>query len=136
MLSMNSLKTQLSQLSSSLLQLHRELLLFQTGLAEKSDNRKYTPYELLHLSLNDVRFSWLRKFSEIIIQIDIITDDKENKPYDATAILSTVKNLIASDHNNADFNFAIRSETSLMMSLGKVRAQIMALENVIKAQSN
>ncbi len=129
------MKNLLSQLSLALLKFHRELLLFQTGLVEKSDNRKYTPYELLHLSLNDPRFNWLRKFSEIIIQIDIITDDKENKPFDAHAILREVKNLVSGE-SNEEFSFAMKADTSLMLSFGAVRGAINALETGLKAESN
>ncbi|MBC7419848.1 MAG: hypothetical protein H7328_03885 [Bdellovibrio sp.] len=130
------MKPLLSKTSSALLKFHRELLLFQTTLAEKSDNRKYTPYELLHLSLNDARFNWLRKFSELIIQIDIITDDKENKPFDAHAIVKEIKILISNGSQNEDFNFALKSDTSLMLSLGGVRAAISELEKSLKNEVN
>jgi hypothetical protein len=131
------MKHTLSNLSSALLTFHRELLFFQTALVEKSDNLKYTPYDLLKLSLNDPRFSWLRKFSELIIQIDIITDDKKNTPYDAHAILATTKNLISTDNTeNSDFKFALRSDSALMVSLGAVRKALSELENALKSEAN
>ena len=86
------MKLLLSNLSSALLKFHRGLLVYQTDLVEKIDERKYLPYDLLNLSLNDARFSWLRKFSEIIVQIDTIVDDKKNTPFDAASIVTAVKN--------------------------------------------
>lgn len=131
------MKPTLCNLSSALLKFHRELLLFQTALAEKSDNTKYTPYDLLKLSLNDPRFSWLRKFSELIIQIDIIVDDKKNTPYDAHAVLSAAKSLIVTDTpENEDFKFALRSDNALMLSLGAVRKAISDLEIMLKTEAN
>lgn len=129
------MKALLSNLSHALLKFHRELLFFQTSLVEKSENRSFTPYELLHLSLNDARFSWLRKFSEIIIQIDIITDDKEDKPFDSLGIVKEVKNLITSDAN-ADFSFAMKADPSLMLSLGGVRTALNALDEAHQATAN
>ncbi len=90
----------------------------------------------MHLSLNDARFNWLRKFSEIIIQIDIITDDKENKPFDPQAIAKEVKNLITASDDNPDFNFAMKSDTSLMLSLGGVRTALAELDKSLKSLSN
>jgi hypothetical protein len=119
------MKIQLSNLSKELLKFHRELLQYQTELAEKSDTIKYTSYDLLKLSMTDTRFAWLKKFSELIIQIDIICDDKKNTPFDGLALLDQAKNLINLSHpDNEDLKKALRSETSLMLSLGLLRKAI------------
>ena len=128
------MKPQLTALSSALLKFHKELLFFQVSLAEKKDQRKYTPYELLGLSLNDPRFSWLRKFSELIIQIDTITDDKENKPFDARAIYDETLLLINGQIPGVSeqYDFAMKTEPTLITKLIEVKKTLASLEPFIK----
>lgn len=128
------MKPQLNALSSALLKFHKELLFFQVSLAENKDQRKYTPYELLGLSLNDPRFSWLRKFSELIIQIDTITDDKENKPFDARAIYDETLLLISGQIPgiSQQYDLALKTEPSLMIKLIEVKKTLAALELLVK----
>ncbi|MBC7740916.1 MAG: hypothetical protein H7061_01885 [Bdellovibrionaceae bacterium] len=125
------IKPLLAELSSAFLNFHRELLFSQAALVEKSEGRQYQPYELLNLSLNDERFVWLKNFSDLILKIDIITDDKENKPYDAQAIVTEIKNLITGQ-SSPDYNRAIKADTTLMLSLGEVRKALTKLETVLK----
>ncbi len=116
------MKILLLKLHSSLLKFHQELLFFQTQLVEKNDSIKLTPYDLLNLSLNDFRFMWLKKYSDLIIQIDIFMDDKKNSEQDYAALISKVRELIAVDREeNNELRIALRSDSSLMMSLGQVK---------------
>ena len=126
------MKPLLSSLSSALLKFHRGLLVYQTDLVEKADERKYLPYDLLNLSLNDPRFSWLRKFSEIIVQIDTIVDDKKNNPFDSAAIVTTVKKLVSLDGQTNEMLLALKADSSIMIPLGEVRKCILALESALK----
>ncbi len=128
------MKLLLSNLSSALLKFHRGLLVYQTDLVEKIDERKYLPYDLLNLSLNDARFSWLRKFSEIIVQIDTIVDDKKNTPFDAASIVTAVKKLVSLDGltQKDEMLSALKADSSIMIPLGEVRKCILALEAALK----
>lgn len=128
------MKTELSALSSALIKFHRELLFFQVSLAENTDERKYTPYELLGLSLNDPRFAWLRKFSELISQIDTITDDKENKPFDGLAIYDETLKLISGKDSGIfeQYDLAMKTEPSMMIKLLDVKKCVKALEPLVK----
>lgn len=128
------MKLLLSNLSSALLKFHRGLLVYQTDLVEKADERKYLPYDLLNLSLNDARFSWLRKFSEIIVQIDTIVDDKKNTPFDAASIVTAVKKLVSLDGltQKDEMLSALKADSSIMIPLGEVRKCILALEAALK----
>jgi hypothetical protein len=121
-----------------LLKFHRELLFVQTAMVEKADQRQYSPYELLNLTLNDPRFNWLKKFSEQIVEIDIITDDKENKPFDAKQIHANVKNLISPEGPGAtaEYTSALKSDLSLMISLNAVRKSLHALDVALNADIN
>ena len=131
------MKLLLAHLGTTLLKLHRELLQYQAQLAAKEDQREYTAYDLLKLSINDPRFAWLRKYSDLIIQIDIITDDKKNTPFDAHALAASVKKAIAIDQDQAeDFIRALKSESSFMLSLGLVRKALMEVEAALLAETN
>lgn len=131
------MKTLLKDLSSALLKFHRSLLGFQKDLAEKTDGRKYAPYELLNLSLNDPRFAWLRKFSELIVQIDTIVDDKKDLPFDAAAIVHAVKKLVTLDESTdvIEMLAALKADSSIMIPLGQVRQHVLALENALKSKA-
>ena len=128
------MKIELSALSSALIKFHRELLFFQVSLAEATDARKYSPYELLGLSLNDPRFAWLRKFSELITQIDTITDDKENKPFDGLKIYDEAAKLISGQDSGIfeQYDLAMKTEPSLMIKLLDVKKSLKALEPLVK----
>lgn len=130
------MKTELTVLSSALIKLHRELLFFQVSLAENKDQRKYSPYELLGLSLNDARFAWLRKFSELITQIDTITDDKENKSFDGLAIYDETTKLISGQDSGIfeQYDLAMKTEPSLMTKLLDVKKALKALEPLVKVR--
>lgn len=131
------MKLLLAHLGTTLLKFHRELLQYQAQLAAKEDQREYTAYDLLKLSISDPRFAWLRKYSDLIIQIDIITDDKKNAPFNAQAIASSVKKAIATDKDQAEqFVRALKSESSFMVSLGLVRKALMEVEASIHAETN
>lgn len=128
------MKALLSDLSSALLKFHRGLLVYQTDLVEKVDGRKYLPYDLLNLSLNDSRFSWLRKFSDLIVQIDTIVDDKKNTPFDAFSILTAAKKIVSLDSASEknEMLLALQADSSIMIPLGQVRKCILALESALK----
>ena len=132
------MKLLLSNLSSALLKFHRGLLVYQTDLVEKEDGRKYLPYDLLNLSLNDPRYLWLRKFSELIVQIDTIVDDKKNTAFDAGSILTAVKKIVSLDTltETGELLLAIKADSSIMIPLGEVRKCILAIEALLKKNEN
>lgn len=124
------MKKELSNLSSKLLKLHRDLLFYQAGIAERMDEKKYTPYELLTLSIHDSRFEWLRKFSELITQIDIITDDKENKVYNLQPLIQEAKSLVNGDAADISTNYklAILENPEIALKQMEVKKALAALD--------
>ena len=131
------MKLLLAHLATTLLKLHRELLQYQAQLAAKEDQREYTSYDVLKLSIGDPRFDWLRKYSDLIIQIDIITDDKKNTPYDARSIVTAAKKAISVDQwQSEEFIRALKAESTFMLSLGLVRKAVLDLESAVSAESN
>jgi hypothetical protein len=71
------MKDKMNELSRLLLALHKTLLHFEKDLHEKRMGRSFTPHELLHLSLNDEKFAWLRKISDLIVALDTRIDEKD-----------------------------------------------------------
>jgi type IV secretory pathway VirJ component len=131
------MKLLLAHLGTTLLKLHRELLQYQAQLAAKDDQCEYTAYDLLKLSINDPRFSWLRQYSDLIIQIDIITDDKKNAPFDAHSLVKSVKKVIAIDQDpSPEFIRALKTESSFMLSLGLVRKALIDVEAALSTETN
>lgn len=132
------MKLELKDLSSALLKFHRALLQHQTSLVETADGKKYQPYELLNLSLGDPRYSWLRQFSELIVQIDTIVDDKKDLPFDAAVIASAVGKLIRLDSapHAKELLFAVKADSSIMIPLAEVRKYLLALEARIQTEKN
>ncbi len=71
----NDLNKAFRELTQALIDLHRELLMLEAKALEGESGRKVSPYELLHASLNNPSFSWLRLMSEMIVNIDTIIDE-------------------------------------------------------------
>lgn len=100
------LKRSLQDLSQALQDLHRDLLMLEARQAETESGKSMGPYELLHASLHDPRFSWLRLMSATIVHIDTIIDEVttlSNK--DANQIANEVLALIEkpSESKNQEF---------------------------------
>ncbi|MFZ3230654.1 MAG: hypothetical protein WA160_10655 [Pseudobdellovibrio sp.] len=124
------MKSKLSEISSNLIKLHRDLIFYQASLVEKEDQRQYSPYELLPLVIHDPRFEWLRRFSELITQIDMITDDKENKPFDLQAIIDEINKIIDADSAKASPNYklALLGSTETIGKYFEVKKSLTSLE--------
>ena len=69
------LKKQFNDLSKSLMELHRALLMLEAKKIEQAEGRKLNPYELLNASLQDPGLAWLRVISHLIVNIDTIIDE-------------------------------------------------------------
>ena len=76
-MSKNDTQEKLRELSHSLAKIHKSLLNFQKEIHERLDEKRLSPYDLLHLSLNDPDFDWLRKLSRLMVIIDDGADQEE-----------------------------------------------------------
>lgn len=104
------MKSQLSILSSKLLELHKELLNFQTQLVEAADGRKYASFDLWNLTTQDPRFAWLRALSSLIVDIDTSVSAKDPaKAATPDSLLQRAKDLF----NTTDSDFARNYSTAL-----------------------
>lgn len=91
----DTIKKTFNELSKALQQLHKELLMLEAKRLEQKMGKKLTPYELLHASLNDPSLAWLRKMSELIVNIDTIIDETPNlSAQDSHRVASEVLNVL------------------------------------------
>lgn len=66
----------LQQLHAALLRLHKILLDDERSAYEREHGR-IAPAEMLQLAIGDAQFAWLRHISELVIQIDELTESDE-----------------------------------------------------------
>lgn len=122
------MKDKLQELSKLLIRLHKSLINFESDQHEKREQRKFSPHEMLHLTLNDSHFAWLRKVSELIVDVDTLVDDKEKVPQKADFDLyrdETHKLLFADSDDTREFKTklmsAVASNSDIVMQLASLR---------------
>jgi hypothetical protein len=94
------------ELAKALMELHRDLLMLQAKALESESGRKISPYELLHASLHDPQFAWLRLMSDIIVNIDTLVDESESlSGKEASEIAEEVLNLIEKSPDSRQMQF-------------------------------
>lgn len=133
---MGRMKAKLEELSRLLIRLHKSLITYEGDQHEKREGRKFTPHEMLHLSLNDPNFAWLRKVSELIVAIDTRVDDKEKAPEDKDVAFFTeeTQKLLFSDVAETR-EFKMKMMTALA-SNSEIVMQLAALRNFAKQPLN
>ncbi|MEB3210321.1 MAG: hypothetical protein VKL39_03170 [Leptolyngbyaceae bacterium] len=90
----------LRELRTRLLRLHKALLDSERIVYEQSNGRIKSKGEFFQLVIGDGWFSWLRTYSQFIVQIDEALSDKETMTLDqANALLSEAPKLISANEN-------------------------------------
>ena len=95
----------LAELRRTLLHLHKTLLDWERAAYEKVHGR-VSGHELLHATLNDPQFAWLRPVSELIVRIDeslaadLPDEDRRALVY---AIAAEARRLVAPDEGGARY---------------------------------
>jgi hypothetical protein len=99
----------LTDLRRTLLHLHKTLLEWERTAYEKFHGR-VSGHELLHATLNDPQFAWLRPVSELIVRIDeTLEAERVGDAEMATggnplsAILSEARRLVAPDEGGTRY---------------------------------
>lgn len=84
----------LHDLRRELLHLHKTLLDWERAAYEKVHGR-VSGHELLHATLTDPQFVWLRQISELIVRIDeTVEHDTPETPADVGAIVVQARTLV------------------------------------------
>ncbi len=100
------LKKTLLELSVALQDLHRNLLMLEAQAVEAASGQKLNPYDLLHKSLHDPGFSWLRLMSAMIVHVDTIVDETPQlNAQQASIIADEVLNLLEKPDARANQEF-------------------------------
>lgn len=126
------MKKELENLSSKLRDLHKDLILFQARNAEQVDERKYTPYDVLHLSIYDGRFEWLRRLSSLMTYIDeMLNEESEIRVEDVRCIHGEVSGLFQNDDSDflGHYNLALNQDPHLFVKQGEVLKALSQLQN-------
>lgn len=90
------LLAQLDSVRNALLRLHKVLLDGERVRYEKEHGSITTPQMFLQLAIHDAAFNWLHRLSELVVQIDEATEDKQTpiSPQKAAALLAEVRMLL------------------------------------------
>ena len=101
---MNPARDRLLALHGTLLRLHKALLDSERAEYEQVHGRIPSPGAFLQLVINDEWFTWLRAMSELIVQIDEVTDAKEPaQASDANRLLEQTRKLLTPDEHGHGF---------------------------------
>jgi hypothetical protein len=98
-------RAQLTETRHGLLRLHKVLLDWERIRYERSNGRIADNMTLLHLTINDPAFAWLRELSALIVQIDERMEDKKVPSTQATvkSLRSEVRRLLSPSQTGGDF---------------------------------
>jgi hypothetical protein len=99
--------TQLKQLRTGLLKLHKLLLDLERRGYERARGRINNSYEFLQLVLKDPWFDWLHRLSELIVQIDEALDsigaETPATEEDAQALIARARSLLSPAEEGTQF---------------------------------
>jgi hypothetical protein len=93
----------LQQLHTALLNLHK-LLLDDERASYERDHGRIAPAKMLQLVSGDAQFAWLRRISELIVQIDELTEsDEPDAASRATDLLAQIRALLLAPNPDDEF---------------------------------
>jgi hypothetical protein len=126
-------RARLRGLRGGLLRLHKLLL-----DAERADyEREHGPVaagEMLQLVINDARFAWLRRLSELIVSVDemLYAKDEAATETDARAVVSRARTMLAPAEDGTEFaeNYraALQRDPSVVVAHSEV-TRLLAAED-------
>ena len=97
-------RSELRGVRGSLLSLHKTLLDFERDGYERERGKIGNSYEFLNLVMNDPWFAWLRRLSELIVEMDeLLADKKEPKESTGAALIQQAKALLTPNEFGDEF---------------------------------
>jgi len=122
----------LRALRGDLLQLHKALLDAEQRAYEQLNGRVQSSATLLKLVLHHPRFSWLRTFSDLVVQIDELLDgDVPATDADVLAVTKEVRAVVTP--NETGTQFERRYHAALQLDPGVVLAHGMLAKTLNEA---
>ncbi|MDE2476614.1 MAG: hypothetical protein KGO48_16290 [Alphaproteobacteria bacterium] len=93
----------LQQIHAALLNLHKVLLDDERAGYER-DHGRIAPAKMLQLVIGDAQFAWLRRISELIVQIDELTESAEpDRASHASDLLAQIRGLLLAPNPEDEF---------------------------------
>jgi hypothetical protein len=132
--SSNPAREQLNQLSVALIRHHKTLLDSERAAYERDVEKIANPNRMLQLVLGDPYFAWLRRLSELIVEIDECADDKKRPPVaeDVPRFLSAARALLVPREGGSEFaakyDQAMQRDPGVVIAHGQVVALLGSLE--------
>lgn len=126
-------RARLRELRGHLLRLHKLLLDGERDAYEREHGR-VAAGEMLQLVINDARFAWLRRLSELIVSADEIlyAKDEPATDADALAVVSQARALLTPVDDTTDFavkyRAALQSDPSVVVAHAEV-ARVLASDD-------
>jgi hypothetical protein len=98
-------RAKLTDIRNGLLGLHKILLEWERIRYEKVNGRIDDMFKLLHLTINDPAFAWLRELSALIVQLDERIDDKKDplRSSEVKALRAEARALLSPSQTGTDF---------------------------------
>jgi hypothetical protein len=125
-------RARLRELRGGLLRLHKLLLDAERDAYEREHGR-VAAGAMLQLVINDARFAWLRRLSELIVTVDEMLDAKEEPATDAAAraAVAQARALLAPADDATDFaekyRAALQRDPAVVMAHAEI-ARVLAAE--------
>ena len=105
-----AIRERLNRLHAALLRLHK-ILLDDERAAHEQVHGRVPPGRMLQLVINEPQFAWLRRISELIVQIDETVESEEpDSETRAGELLKQIRALLAAD---SDSEFARKYRDAL-----------------------
>ena len=128
-------RARLRELRGRLLGLHK-LLLDGERAAYEREHGRVAAGAMLQLVINDARFAWLRRLSELIVVVDELLDMKKEEPAtdaDARAVVAQARAMLAPADDATDFaakyRAALQQDPAVVLAHAEV-ARVLAAEGL------
>jgi len=113
-----------------LLELHKSMIDHERAQYEEL-NGKLNAGQFLNLLLEDQNFSWLRKFSTLIVEIDELLDLKDGIPPDMIdANLGKIRDLVSMSESDENFRSKYVKAIQQDVNTAGLQAKLQGLMNV------
>jgi len=113
-----------------LLELHKSMIDHERAQYEEL-NGKLNAGQFLNLLLEDQNFSWLRKFSTLIVEIDELLDLKDGIPPDMIdANLGKIRDLVSMSESDENFRSKYVNAIQQDVNTAGLQAKLQGLMNV------
>ena len=99
----DDVRSNLRELRTRLLQLHKVLLEDARAAYELDRGRVGSVGNLLQLVINDPWFAWLHALSDLVVRIDQTLDESQSTDGDATALMDQVGGLLTASEDGEGF---------------------------------